>query len=161
MHTVGAAKRQGHSGNLCTHTVGAVHNRIPYPQWEQCTHRDLCTQRSMHTGYPHTGWMLCAWWEQQSPRVTYQLFFFPFDSLLKFSTDLKSTPACFCSCGSPRSLAGLVDIKQEKPGEKRQSGKGLWIEIPRAICTVRQRLASRLSALLAPLIPAEPEGVGF
>lgn len=88
-------------------------------------------------------------------------FVFPFDSLLKFCTDLKSTPACFCSCGSLRSLAGLLDIKQEKPGEKRQSGKGLWIEIPRAICSVRQRLPSGFQHSKSALIPAEVEGVGF
>lgn len=98
-----------------THTVGMLHT-------ERFTHIKIHAYRV--STYRVDAERLVGAAEPQG-HIPASFFVFPFDSLLKFCTDLKSTPACFCSCGSPRSLAGLLDIKQEKLGEKRQSGKGL------------------------------------
>lgn len=110
-----------HSGNI-VHTEICAHKD---PRIQGATYGEICAHkdpRVQGTTYGVGAVHLVGAAEPQGHIPAF--FFFPFDSLLKFSTDLKSTPACFCSCGSLRSLTGLLDIKQEKAGEKRQSGKG-------------------------------------
>lgn len=69
------------------------------------------------------GWrVLCVVESARAPHCTRVLELH--DSLLKFSVDFKSTRARFCSCVSLRRWTGLLDIKQEKSGEKKQKGKG-------------------------------------